>query len=549
MRLLGLLTLVCLMSYTSLLTAQNSPYFVGNNNPKPSNRTWQKLPELSDEFNDSSIDNTKWNTNPYVNSSGTTDGIFTGNPPAIFEQNNVTENNKHLRILAEKFNSAKYERGAWRSYGGGRVDSKKPLKVGYYMEARMRANHTIMSSSFWLMEDKTCEQLNNKRRQEIDIQECIGRTNSKTPNWARFWDRTFHSNVLALGGCGKEEDRDQSSGSNYGQTNRSGFRIYGCWWKSSRELLFYLDGEYQYTLVPPVDFNRNMFYKLSSNLYDWQGTTNNVEDGFELSANKRTTKFDWVRTWKLSGNNDGGGSGGGSGSNWNIVTMRKRNSTGYGLDGGNGGSNRQNVYIWGYNRNNNNQHWVEKSVGNGYYLYKKRGTNYCLDGGNGGGNGQNLYLWSCNNNNQNQHWKKVSVGGGAYRLEKRNASNYSIDGGSGGGNGQNTKLWSSNNNNQNQHWIFEVVGQVRVEQAQDIDLYVYPNPFSSQLTIELPNEVESDAMSVQLIDITGKVVYEKSQLTSEQMLYIREELPNGFYILRWSDEKSQMFATRKVIKQ
>jgi len=173
----------------------------------------------------------------------------------------------------------------------------------------------------------------------------------------------------------------------------------------------------------------------------------------------------------------------------------------------------------------------------------------CLDGGGNGGNNQNVKLWSCQNGNRNQHWKKISSGGGSYRLQKRNASGYSIDGGGNGSRRQNVKLWSNGSTNRNQHWIFEVVGQERVEQTQDVDLYVYPNPFNSELTVELPTDVESDAMTVQLLDITGKVVYERSQLVTGEVIYITEELPGGFYFLKWTDEKNQLFATRKVIKQ
>ncbi|MGJ8638236.1 MAG: discoidin domain-containing protein [Opitutaceae bacterium] len=144
-----------------------------------------------------------------------------------------------------------------------------------------------------------------------------------------------------------------------------------------------------------------------------------------------------------------------TGTSSNIVTMRKRNSSGYGLDGGNGAADGQNVYLWSQNSNNVNQQWEEIDRGNGYYSYQKAGTNYSLDGGNGGGNGQNLYLWNTSATNYNQQWKKVQISGNIYLLQKRNASGYSLDGGNGGANGQNVYLWGTNTGNQNQHWIFE----------------------------------------------------------------------------------------------
>ena len=141
-------------------------------------------------------------------------------------------------------------------------------------------------------------------------------------------------------------------------------------------------------------------------------------------------------------------------SSKNLVHMAKRNSSGYAIDGGNNGANRQNVHLWSSNTNNANQKWVEIDRGNGFYSYQKANTNYCIDGGNGGAKGQNVHLWECGVANQNQHWRKVNVGGGNYRLEKRNAPGFSLDGGNGGANRQNLYLWTSSNSNQNQHWRF-----------------------------------------------------------------------------------------------
>ncbi|XPF95728.1 RICIN domain-containing protein [Colwellia sp. RE-S-Sl-9] len=139
------------------------------------------------------------------------------------------------------------------------------------------------------------------------------------------------------------------------------------------------------------------------------------------------------------------------------VFLRKRNASSFAIDGGNGGANNQNVYIWSANTANVNQAWVEIDRGNGFFSYQKQDTNYCLDGGDGGSNGQNVRLWTCSDTNQSQHWNKVNISANNYRLEKRNASGYSIDGGNGGANGQNLYLWSSNNTNQNQHWTFSDV--------------------------------------------------------------------------------------------
>lgn len=141
--------------------------------------------------------------------------------------------------------------------------------------------------------------------------------------------------------------------------------------------------------------------------------------------------------------------------NSNVVTLRKRNATGFGLDGGRGAANGQNVYLWNHNRNNVNQQFTEINRGNGFFSYQKVGTNFSIDGGAGGARAQNVRLWVTNPNNFNQQWRKISITGNTFRLQKRNAPNFSIDGGRGGARAQNVYLWSSTNNNQNMQWIIQ----------------------------------------------------------------------------------------------
>jgi len=140
-----------------------------------------------------------------------------------------------------------------------------------------------------------------------------------------------------------------------------------------------------------------------------------------------------------------------------VIQMIKRNAPSFAIDGNNGSTNAQDVYLWSKNDKNANQQWIEIDRGNNYYSYQKLNTNHCLDGGRGGENEQNVYLWSCDDRNQNQHWLKVDVGDGHYRLEKRNAPGFSIDGNRGGENAQSVYLYDSNDENKNQHWLFNVV--------------------------------------------------------------------------------------------
>lgn len=278
---------------------------------------------------------------------------------------------------------------------------------------------------------------------------------------------------------------------------------------------------------------------------------------YSVSGLSNNTTYQWQIRSKCSdgtASNYNSGSGpnfttGGS-SGGNVVTMRKRNSSGYALDGRGGGANGQNIHLWSFSTSNINQKWIEINRGGGYYSYQKANTNYCIDGGNGGASGQNVYIWTCGANNQNQHWKKVSMGSGAYRLEKRNASGYSIDGMGGGSNGQNVHLWANNNNNQNQHWVFGSAsireGSESIESTPQIQYF--PNPFSTNLTVSIPAEAQG-ITSIRISDMMGRIVYANGGLNPGEKIKIAEGLSSGLYLLQWLDEKGKLLQTEKVTKQ
>ncbi len=233
-------------------------------------------------------------------------------------------------------------------------------------------------------------------------------------------------------------------------------------------------------------------------------------------------------------NTGGAGSGSNVPNNRNpIVTLRKNNSQGFAIDGGNGGKNGQNVYLWPYNSNNVNQQWEEINRGGGFYSYKKRNTDFCIDGNNGGKNGQNLHLWSCNSNNQNQQFRKVSLGNGRYRLEKRNASNISIDGNNGGANRQNVHMWSSNNNNGNQQWIItqtSTAGNKFIEETLSIGSQIYPVPADE--FIEISN-INAQVQSFQIVNVLGQVLIESNINVSNNGVSIDVSgLEPGFYLIK-----------------
>lgn len=172
-----------------------------------------------------------------------------------------------------------------------------------------------------------------------------------------------------------------------------------------------------------------------------------------------------------------------------TFNLQKRN-TDFSIDGNQGASELQQVYLWQTNNDNVNQQWDEISRGNGYYSYRKHDTSMCLDGGDGGARRQAVVLWYCDSDDQNQHWRKVSATDGSFRLEKRNSSGYSIDGNKGADFEQSLYLWDSNNDNINQQWVFRdvdvtvqpLLGDIRQHDFNDGSL----GPFT-ECTVKSPN--------------------------------------------------------------
>lgn len=135
---------------------------------------------------------------------------------------------------------------------------------------------------------------------ELDIQECVGRVHSGTHSWATKWDNIFHSNAIRHNrSCDIGKETRKSGVKNLTEKNNSRFFVYGCWWKSPTELIFYLDGEYAFSVTPTTDFDFDGFITMTIEAYDWNPVDETGSIFETASWDDRTTKYDWVRTWKL----------------------------------------------------------------------------------------------------------------------------------------------------------------------------------------------------------------------------------------------------------
>ncbi|MEM6643185.1 MAG: glycosyl hydrolase [Bacteroidota bacterium] len=267
--------------------AQLKPTFLEGHDPKPQDTNWQPVAYLSDEFNEQNIDLEKWQIEPVENGWN-----WIGRAPGLFEAKNVSVRDGKLAVEVGTM-EPQLINGKTFKYYGGIVRALEPGGPGMYYECKMKANATEMSSTFWLMSRYDCE-----KKQELDIQECVGVTSELTHDWAKNWDQIYHSNTIHR--PTKCVERTQIQKSLKPETkNHERFYVYGCWWKSETEIQFFLDGKYVYSLTPNIDWDQPAWLHMAIETYDWNPVP---EDGGMVkrgSLEERLTQYDWVRVWEL----------------------------------------------------------------------------------------------------------------------------------------------------------------------------------------------------------------------------------------------------------
>lgn len=244
---------------------------------------WVLNDELSDEFDGATLNTDVWQN---------TDTRWIGRPPGLFMFEAVSLDDGKMRITTDKLSAPEEINGNTFTHQGGHVRSVNKVKPGSYVECKMKANKTFMSSTFWMInysnESTGCQ----KRTTELDIQECIGYPENKTQT-QRMGSNTHSRGIpetctdIVAGSVGNHIDTPGKVYDNY--------YTYGVWWKGPSELLFYLNGEYVYTITPKADFDIDMYIKLVVETYNWNPVPE--DGGMTGTWEERTTFYDWVRTY------------------------------------------------------------------------------------------------------------------------------------------------------------------------------------------------------------------------------------------------------------
>ena len=269
--------------------AQTSPTFLPDEDPKPAGKKWVLIENLSDEFNGESLNESKWkNTDP---------ARWMGRAPAIFKKEVAKVENGNLNLTVFKLPTPEYVNGTTWTHAGGYIGSNNAAQVGTYFEAKMKASKTFMSSTFWVINNRSDGTGCDVRVTELDIQECIGQITTSA-SWAQNKYREMGSNTHSRNAvCSETPEGSKGNNIDLGGAAYDDYHIYAAWWKSPGEILFFLDGKHIYTVYPVAEFNLPMYLRMVSETYDWNPVP--ADGGMTGSAAERTTTYDWVRAWKL----------------------------------------------------------------------------------------------------------------------------------------------------------------------------------------------------------------------------------------------------------
>ena len=181
---------------------------------------WIAVPSLSDEFDGSSLDLSRWR--PGIEN-------WAGRQPSLFVPENISEANGALRLkMAHQSVPAKYLAAGYKDYTTAAVQSTDSVLYGYF-EVRAKIMPSAGSSAFWLAA-QTPRDWN-----EIDVFEIAGKKPGD-PNKVFMNAHVFRAN-------GKTLNRDTAGVMAVAQNMSEDFHVYGLDWSPSA-IDIYLDGKY-----------------------------------------------------------------------------------------------------------------------------------------------------------------------------------------------------------------------------------------------------------------------------------------------------------------
>ena len=242
--------------------------------PAPDGFKWVPVPELTDEFTGTKLDPAKWQPLlPY----------WKGRPPSQFAPENVIVKDGELQLLStsliDRLDQAKNpEKDIW--VHAACVSSVKPIATYGYYEARVRASHLAMTSSFWLQ----------GKYSEIDVIEQRGGYLLHTKD-ARYMFMNTHYFVESW-----KNDKSTPKKWEMPVSAAADFHVYGMWWKDSTTIWLYHNSKKVAEMKLGGAFMEPLYVIFDTEVFSNYGLPT-IES---LKAKEQNTMHvDWVRTWRL----------------------------------------------------------------------------------------------------------------------------------------------------------------------------------------------------------------------------------------------------------
>ncbi|MCB0822809.1 MAG: choice-of-anchor B family protein [Bacteroidales bacterium] len=91
-------------------------------------------------------------------------------------------------------------------------------------------------------------------------------------------------------------------------------------------------------------------------------------------------------------------------------------------------------------------------------------------------------------------------------------------------------------------------GTTSVDENAEIELNAYPNPFNSELTISYAINSKSAGSTIQVMDVTGKLMFEQTLFDSKGKVILSNDLDSGVYFVRIANSQNQQFQMKRIIK-
>jgi beta-glucanase (GH16 family) len=242
--------------------------------PAPDGFAWEIVPELSDEFSGTTLDERKWlPKHP----------DWKGREPSIYDPSNVSvkdgmlhlRNTTRLKTLDGVKNP---EKDVWVQ--SACVSSRDRIASYGYYAARMKASRICMTSSFWFQGEHT----------EIDVVEQFG-LSVKNPEEKMLMLMNTHYFPQGW-------DTDKATPQRWQMPTSSGdaFHVYGVWWKDEKTVWMYHDGQKVAEITTGGPFKEPQYLFFDTEVFVWEGlpTIESLNDSV-----RNTMLVDWVRAWKL----------------------------------------------------------------------------------------------------------------------------------------------------------------------------------------------------------------------------------------------------------